>query len=162
MEPPNNKLLKRMLFFAIFVGFSFGCLYIVVLQHYFTKIPRLDLEILQKIEVMKNMLRWNTTHIVGDTKISENIKELIFGREIIEVKGKESVLKTKNNEWKNMKSSDMKTSTDGPKIVKDEREEKLVKKPEAEKPTNIKDKKLENNIKVKRKTCDLGNSTLGE
>ena len=63
MEPLQNKDLKRMLFFAIFLGFTLGCVYVFSLQYYFSKIPYFNLEILHNVEIIKHELKTNSTDV---------------------------------------------------------------------------------------------------
>ena len=74
MESPKHRELKTMLYIVVLFGFSFALFYILTLDRFIVKISRLDLEILQNIEIMQSMMGSNITHMHGHKMIERSGK----------------------------------------------------------------------------------------
>ena len=73
MEHIKHSDIKRMLYFAILLGCSIACYYVFSLDKYIAKISRLDLEILQNVQIMQNLVKSNTTQNLGKGKMIESV-----------------------------------------------------------------------------------------
>ena len=80
MEHIKHSDIKRMLYFAILLGCSIACYYVFSLDKYIAKISRLDLEILQNVQIMQNLVKSNTTHTLGKEKMIESISVVTLER----------------------------------------------------------------------------------
>ena len=78
MEPPKHRDLKKMLCIVVLFGFTFSFFYIFSLDKFIVKISRLDLEILQNIQIMESVIRSNVTQTHGKKIAIDRSQEMKF------------------------------------------------------------------------------------
>ena len=160
MEPLPNKDLRRLLLFTIFLGSMFGCLYVFVLQRYFVDKPSFNLEILQKMEFLKDQFRYNSTGRLDDKNIWKIGSVLDFETIYGKISGKEKDVKQSNGDGGKNDSIQGDTKEYLPANIDESRKEIDVK-------IKTKDTKASRNNQQKKepvvkKICLLDKKTLGE
>lgn len=161
MEPLPNKDLRRLLLFTIFLGSMFGCLYVFVLQRYFADKPSFNLEILQKLEFLKNEFRYNSTGKLDDKSIWKIGGVLDLETIYKEISGKEKDGKQSNGHGVQVDSKQGDSGKSLPAVIDKSKKEIDVKI--KTKDTQISSRKdQQKNEVVEKKICLLDKKTLGE
>eukprot|EP00112_Aurelia_sp_Birch-Aquarium-sp1_P021908 Seg60.4 transcript_id=Seg60.4/GoldUCD/mRNA.D3Y31 product="Beta-1 4-N-acetylgalactosaminyltransferase bre-4" protein_id=Seg60.4/GoldUCD/D3Y31 len=160
MEPLPNKDLRRLLLFTIFLGSMFGCLYVFVLQRYFADKPSFNLEILQKLEFLKNEFRYNSTGKLDDKSIWKIGGVLDLETIYKEISGKEKDGKQSNGHGVQVDSKQGDSGKSLPAVIDKSKKEIDVKI--KTKDTQISSRKdQQKNEVVEKKICLLDKKTLG-
>ena len=161
MEPLPNKDLRRLLLFTIFLGSMFGCLYVFVIQRYFADKPSFNLEILQKLEFLKDEFRYNSTGKLDDKNIWKIGGVLDFETIYQKSNGKEKDRKQSNRDGgKNDPILQGVTKEHLQEDIDENRKEidVMIKKKDAKSSRNSQQK----TEPVEKKICLLDKKTLGE